>query len=231
VVLNINRLKKTEILWLANHYCKHHHTYLEHPVCFEKEKPETSPIYEKIGFLDIESGGSLTGEFGYVFSYCIKEFGKNKIYKRVIKPEEIKNKHIRDKNVIKQFCNDVRQFDVIVVYYGKDYRNRHDLPFLRTRAVKWGIKNFPLWKEKHVIDVYDIIRNKFKLYKNRMEDACRVFNISCKAHPLNPDVWQDALTGDTKALNYILTHNIEDVLSLEKLYKKVIMYKETRTTT
>jgi uncharacterized protein YprB with RNaseH-like and TPR domain len=69
------------------------------------------------------------------------------------------------------------------------------------------------------------------MYRRRMDDACRLFNIPSKAHPLNPDIWQDALAGNTKALDYILKHNEEDIISLQNLYKKVIKYKETRTTT
>ena len=62
-----------------------------------------------------------------------------------------------------------------------------------------------------------------------MDDACRFFGIPSKATPLNPDIWQDALCGEKKAIDYILQHNKEDVISLEKLWKKVIDYKPTES--
>jgi uncharacterized protein YprB with RNaseH-like and TPR domain len=60
--------------------------------------------------------------------------------------------------------------------------------------------------------------------------ACQTFDISAKGHPLNPDVWQDAMTGEREALKYILEHNREDVVSLEELYDRVIDYTQLRKT-
>lgn len=226
----VKRLRKSQLEWLGTHYCKCGHTYLEHWGCYLKENPSDSPLYEKIAFFDIESGGSLTADWGYTLTYCLKELDGPTI-KRFITPNEVRNKKVRDKRLLKQFCQDVKQFDKLVVYYGKDAPNRHDIPFLRTRSAKWGVTDFPKWKEKKVVDVYDIIKTKFKLARRRMDDACRLFNIPSKATPLNPDVWQDALAGKEWAIKYILKHNEEDVISLEKLWKLVVQYKGSQTTT
>ncbi len=103
------------------------------------------------------------------------------------------------------------------------HNSRFDLPFLRTRAIFWEL-DFPIYKSIYATDVYYIIKNKFRLHRNRMETACRTFGIPCKTHPINPEIWQDAMTGDRKALQYILEHNVEDVISLELLWKKVNQY-------
>lgn len=225
-MLNFNNLKKVDILWLFNHFCKHGHRYTEHPKCYRKEHQDP----EKIVMLDIESGGSLTADFGYMFSYALKDLN-GKVYSNVITGEEIRNEKIRDKRLVKDFCRDIKPYDVIVVYYGCDKPMRHDIPFLRTRAVKWGIDDFPLHKEKKVVDVYDIIKTKFRLARRRMADACRLFEIPYSDHPVNPVVWQNALSGNKKALDYIVLHNEEDVISLDLLYQKVIRFKEYKTTT
>jgi hypothetical protein len=77
----------------------------------------------------------------------------------------------------------------------------------------------------YVGDTHPILRNKFKLHSNRLETACDFFNIPAKQHKLNPDVWLKMITGNKKlmseAISYILQHNAEDVLSLEKLWKKI----------
>ena len=70
--LNLNRLRKSDIIWLAKNRCSHKHTYLEHPQCFFTENPSESPLYEKIGIFDIECS-NLNADFGYIISYCIKE--------------------------------------------------------------------------------------------------------------------------------------------------------------
>lgn len=217
---------------MLNFRCRHRHSGLTHPKCYDKARKKK----ERIGFLDIESGGSLDADWGFVLTYCIKRLDGD-IIQRSITPAEIKKPLMdgtgtKDKKLLEQFCKDVWEFDTLVVYYGKDRSGkyqRHDIPFLRTRAARWGVEGFPEWKQIKVIDVFDIISGKFKLSKRSMQNACRLFGIKSKGLPFNMEVWQDALAGHQPALDYILAHNLEDVLSLEKLYKKVIGYKETRT--
>ena len=104
----------------------------------------------------------------------------------------------KDKKVVEQFCRDVTNFDTLVVYYGKDRGGRwqrHDIPFLRTRAARWGVKGFPEWKQIKVIDLFDIVSGKFKLSKRSLANACRLFGIKAKGLPFNQEIWQDALAG------------------------------------
>jgi len=222
-VKNFNLLTKAEILWLENHFCKHGHRYTEHRHCFIAEDPEL----ERIGFFDIESGLSLTADFGYLFSYCIKELD-GPIIKNCIKPSEMRNDKIRDKRLVQDLCKDFHKFDVLVVYYGCDKPMRHDFPFARTRALKWGIGDFPKQKEKKVIDVYDIAKTKLKLARRRAVDVGRILGVEYKGEPVNPDIWQSASSGNPKALARILKHNEEDVIMLEKIWKILQPYKDYR---
>jgi uncharacterized protein YprB with RNaseH-like and TPR domain len=171
---------------------------------------------EKIGFFDIESS-NLQATFGIVLTYCIKALG-GKIIKRSIKPSEIRKK-IYDKNLMKQFIKDVRQFDRIVGYYS----TRFDVPFLRTRCLFYKL-DFPLYKEVLHTDVYYMVRNKLRLHRNRLETACEFFHIPAKEHRLKGDIWIAALGGDKKSLDFILKHNMEDVISLEALWKKLDLF-------
>ena len=138
----------------------------------------------------------------------------------------------KDKELMEQFCKDVWNFDTLVVYYGKDTGGRyqrHDIPFLRTRCAKWGVKGFPEWKQIQIIDLFDLVKKYFKLSKRSMQNACRLFGIKSKGLPFNMEVWQDCLAGHQKALDYVKKHNIQDLESTENLYKAVIKYRGTRT--
>jgi len=208
----LRSLRKDQILRLSKQTCKHGHSLLVHPVCLKKELGHE----EKIGFLDIEAS-NLSATFGYIISYCIKE-ANGKIIEKVLTPEDVEA-HTFDKNLMKQFIIDIKQFDRVLGYYS----TRFDIPFLRTRAVYWGL-DFPLYAEIKHTDVYYIIRNKLNLHRNRLETACEFFGIPCKGHRLNPSIWQRAMSGEKKALRYILLHNREDVVSLELLYNKVNLY-------
>ncbi len=228
-MINLNKLKKQEILDRYNFRCKHRHNGMSHSVCYEKARK----CGNRIGFLDIESGGSLDADWGFVFCYRIKALD-GPIIKGDITSAEIRAPIMgggtKDKNVVSKFCKDVWNFDTLVVYYGKDRGGRyqrHDIPFLRTRAMRWGVKGFPLWHEIRVIDVFDIVSRKTKLSKRSMANACRLFGIHAKGLPFNVEVWQDALAGHQKALTYIGKHCDQDVVSLEDLYKKIIPYMET----
>jgi len=232
-MLNVNLMLKKELLDRLNYRCKHRHNGMAsgHPTCYFKAREHG----ERIGFLDIESGGSLDADWGFVLTYCIKVLGEDKIYSSSITPEEVRAPLMaggtKDKRLLEQFCKDVWNFDTLVVYYGRDGSGkwqRHDIPFLRTRCARWGVKGFPEQKQIQVIDLFDIVSGKFKLSRRSMANACRLFGIKAKGLPFNVEVWQDSLAGHQPAMDYIMKHNIQDVRSTEELYKKIIKYKGNR---
>jgi uncharacterized protein YprB with RNaseH-like and TPR domain len=224
--LNLNKLKKAEILWLFNHFCRHGHRYTEHMSCFIAEKPQDSPLQEKIGFLDIESTG-LNANFDYVISYAIAT-NNAKMLGRVLTPKEPLNWKILDKKLLQQFCKDVRNFDRIVVYYGKSSRYRHDLPFLRTRCLKWNLP-FPLYKSIVVTDCYDIAKAKLKLHRYRLENVADFMGIPSKGHRLDAEIWQRAKLGHKPSLTHVWEHNKEDVITLRDVYYRLVdHYQKTR---
>jgi uncharacterized protein YprB with RNaseH-like and TPR domain len=188
--------------------CSHRHNGLAHPQCYEAVHPG-----ERIGFLDIEAT-SLNASFGYCLTYCIKRYG-GEILKRWVTPKEIRGYQF-DKRLMGQLLEDLTEFDRVITYYGTGY----DLPFLRTRCLTHGLDFPPMGSLFHT-DVYYSVRNKLRLYRNRMEVACSQFGIESKGHRLTPEVWMKAQAGDQGAIDYVLQHNIEDVESLEKLYDKM----------
>jgi len=220
--INLNRLKKSEILWLYNHYCRHGHRYIEHMNCFLEEKP-TDIITERIAFLDIETTG-LNANWDYIISWAIID-NDGKIYGRVLTRKEVLNWKVLDKKLMKEFSDTIKNFDRVVVYWGKD--RRHDLPFLRTRCLKWNVY-FPLYKELVVTDMYDIVKSKLRLHANRLENVCDFLGIPAKEHRLDAEMWLRAKLGDKKALDYVWKHNVEDVISLKAVYEKLERYSAKR---
>lgn len=210
----VQRLKKDELVWLGTHNCAHGHSYLEHYSCFLKENPNK----KRIGFLDIETS-NLDADFGILLCYCIKEAGKDKIYKGVITKKEATHTTEPDKRLVNQCVEDILKFDLLYTYFGTKF----DLPFLRSRAVALKIK-FPLHGTLKHKDIYYIIRNKFKLHRNRLEVACNeLVGASDKSH-FDGNIWRQAVQGDKVALSYILSHCEADVRDLEKLTDEVIDY-------
>ena len=201
-------MPKAEIVSRLRFRCPHRHNGLEHHKCYDSIHDT-----ERIGFLDIEAT-SLNASFGYMLSYCIKPLDKP-VVKRPISPNEIKNLTF-DKRLCKQLLEDLQSYDRLITYYGTGY----DIPFLRTRCLTHGLDFPPMGSIFHT-DVYYAVRNKLKLHRNRMEVACDQFGIESKGHRLTPKVWQEAQAGHKPAIDYVLQHNVEDVISLEALWKKM----------
>ena len=217
--VNLKRLKKDTLVWLGSHRCEHRHTGLSHPQCFSIDP-------ERLGFFDIESaGGGFNAQFGIMLSYCIKDGQSKTIYKdSLVKSDFTKHDSKardghEDARLVANCVRDMKRFDRLVTWYGTGF----DLKFTRTRAVICGVP-FPSYAELKHTDLYYLVRNRFKLTSNRLENACRALLGSTDKTHVDPAIWRMAGRGDQKAIGYILTHNEFDVLDLEKIYHKVIGY-------
>lgn len=189
--------------------CKHRHNGIDHHQCYD----EHNGLVERIGFYDIETS-NLSADFGIVLSYCILS-NDGKIYKRIITPEEIKS-GVFDKNLLREFCRDVRKFDRIIGYYSLKF----DAPFLRTRCVYHKL-NFPLFREIKHTDAYFVVKRNLNMHSRRLGVVAPFFGIAAKGHPLNGEVWLKCLSGNKKALRFVQVHNEEDVYSLKKLWNRI----------
>jgi len=216
----VARLKKADIVWLANNKCKHSHNYLAHFNCFLEERPD-GPLRIKSGYLDIETS-NLAANYGIIYCYCIKDEESDKIFERTITKKELKSKDM-DKNVIAQCIKDIKgNFDRIVTYYG----TRFDIPYLRSRAVFHGLE-FPEYGELLHTDLYYLVRNKFRLNSNRLKTACEFLLGNSDKTNINFTYWIRAMGGDMEALGYIVEHCRCDVLDLQKLHDVVIPFRKT----
>ena len=188
---------------------------MRHPECYERlNQPERG------GFLDIEAT-SLNASFGFLLSYCLKRQG-GEVLKRVVTPEEIHGLEF-DKRLCRQFLEDIEDFDRLYTFYG----TRYDVPFLRTRCLYHNLGFPPMGTYFHT-DVYWGCRNRLKLHSNRLEAACTFFGIPSKGTKLDPGVWRKAGVGCKKSLAAVLSHNEEDVVSLEALWD--VLQEHVRTT-
>lgn len=212
-MFNPNRITRKELINRLEFHCKHGHNGLTgHPQCYNKLNGEN----RNIAIIDIEST-ALNASFGWIISVCIKKLGGG-ITKLLVKPEEILE-GTTDKRLCQEFVKEMDKFDMIVGHYS----GKFDIPMLRTRCVFWNI-SFPRYADLIQKDTCQILWQKFKLHSNRLEAACDFFGIESKRHRLKPNLWQQAQAGNQKALNYILKHNEEDVISTEKLWLKINQY-------
>jgi len=215
--LDIAKCTKQELTYLATHRCKHGHSYLSHYTCWQKERDNQKA--ERIGFLDIETS-DLNAAHGVCLSYAIKELG-GKVVGRTLRPDEVKT-GTYDLDLMRECVRDMVSFDRLVGYYCID--RRFDLPFLRSRCLKNRVW-FPKYKDIVVSDCYSMAKNKLKLRSNRLQAVCEFLDIPSKAHKLDPQNWLRCLAGDQDALNYVWTHNVEDVESTEEVWRRLVEFQ------
>ena len=109
-------------------------------------------------------------------------------------------------------------FDRLVGYYCTD--GRFDFPMLRSRCLKNHVY-FPAYKELLVSDCYSMAKYKLRLRSNRLQAVCEFLDIPAKEHKLDPQHWLRCLAGDQESLNYVWSHNVEDVISTELVWRKL----------
>ena len=197
--------------------CKHSHTAQKHPHCFLKMLSKIDPHpkwYKKarVCYLDVEST-NLKASFGVMLSWAIKERG-GKTYFDVLKPKDF-DADIQDKRIVESLVQKLSQYNLIVTYYGTKF----DIPFIRSRALYWGIP-FPAYGNIFQLDMYYVVRSKLSLHSNRLQAAAEFLGIKGKT-PIDNVFWRRAIFGDQKALHEILRHNIGDVVVLELVHNRM----------
>lgn len=182
--------------------------------CNKKFHPslKTQPMELREGYLDIETSqaGRGAGEWGIVYSWALKERG-GKVRSDVMRERSLKE----ERRILVSLIRELKDFDMVYTWYGTG----HDIPILRTRALKHGLK-FPEYMELYHTDLLYVCRHRFKLTSNRLAHVCEFFGIPDKT-PLDPDIWVRASFGDKKAFAYIHAHNIGDVVALEKVHERL----------
>lgn len=204
----------TKLLPPSEYMCKHGHDGLAHRNCYLNYLSDREGL--RVGYLDIETS-QLNAKFGIIYSWAIKVKGEDTVLWDSISKEDYESGHI-DKRVVSSAISALDNFDVIYTYYGTKF----DIPFLRTRAMKWKLR-FPFHKQLYHQDLYYSVRNKMKLESNRLKSACAFLGIKGKTE-LAQDYWIRAMYGDLKALRYIVNHNVKDVEILEKLHERIRPY-------
>lgn len=205
-----------KLLITAGHWhCPHGHNGLVHPACWERFVASTDDEF-RVGYFDIEAT-NLKADFGVMLSYAFKVRGKNEILSNVIQQEDI-NAFRLDKPLVRQCLEDMTKFDMIVTYYGTGY----DIPFVRTRALKWRL-NFPEYGALIHHDLYYVARSKLKLSRTSLENVGKLIGVGELKNHLEPDIWTQALINE-KAREYILDHNKRDVILLEKAHDRLLPY-------
>jgi DNA polymerase elongation subunit (family B) len=214
--VNFARMKKEEIIWMANHRCVAHGVqYTSHPNCYLIENPEK----QRTGFIDIEAS-QLTADWGITLCVSILPLDEPKGFVRTITKAELFSDDC-DKALLKDVVKEMRTYDRLIGYYASNMR--FDIPFLRTRAIHHDL-DFPGFGEIVMEDLFPIVKYKFKLRSNRLDSACEaLLGHTTKTRWLWKH-WLRAIQGKQESLDYIEDHCIKDTEEAKRLYQKIFKF-------
>jgi len=223
--LNPNKLTKKEIVDRLKFRCRHGHNGFSHPSCYASEKG----LVERVGCLDIETS-NLSADFGIILCWAIYDLATEEILYDHLIPEDLRKGRF-DKRVVGSLCDNLPQFDRVVTHYGE----RFDIPYIRTRALKWGLEErFPAYGQLYHTDVWKIARRKLKLHSNRQGSvAVGIGDIDIKTK-IRPDIWLAMQFGTPEeraaAIAEITEHCCLDVEQLASNYRRLAPFvREGRT--
>jgi len=161
---------------------------------------------------------NLSADFGVILCGVIKPAEGDPI---VFRADHLNgkwsNRRSDDSKVVKAIITELSNYDIWIAHNGA----RFDVPFLRTRAARWGLSALPT---KKLLDPVLLARNKLRMSFNSLKALGTFLGCDSKTD-VDPEMWLRAsLDGDRKAMTYIVEHCVEDVLSLERIVGKLKDY-------
>lgn len=165
--------------------------------------------------VDIETF-NLNADFGIVLCGVVKAEGQEPIVFRGDK--YVKNwtkRRSDDSNLVVAIAKEMCNHPIWIAHNGRKF----DLPYLNTRLIRRGRNPLPL--PKVMIDPVELARNKLRMSFNGLKQIASLLGCNSKTE-VEPEVWmRAALDGCTKSLDTIVTHCVEDVITLEKVVDKL----------
>lgn len=169
---------------------------------------------------DIETS-DLDGARGIILCACIQSSKQRKMVTlRTDKMNPNWKKGLRgdDSALVKELSDILVEHDVLAAHNGAKF----DIPFVRTRRLRWGMKPMP---EKKMVDPLAIAWRKLRLRSNRLGAISDHLGIADKKTPLDLSIWMDCILNGTKAsMDLIVEHCQADVRVLEAVLEAVQPY-------
>jgi uncharacterized protein YprB with RNaseH-like and TPR domain len=161
---------------------------------------------------------NLCADFGVVLCGVVKPaHGKPLVFRADQLNKNWKTGRSDDSAVVKAIVDELSSHDIWVAHNGA----RFDVPFLRTRLLRWGLGALPSAK---LIDPVFLARNKLRMSFNSLSQVANLLGCNNKTE-VQPEVWlKAALDGDKKSMDYIVAHCVADVDVLEQVVGALKVY-------
>lgn len=197
-----------------------------------REKYLENDIY-KIGYVDIETSG-LSADFDFMITYAVLvrdiKTGKTEIRKARISTIDLERaKKLGDADRIDELLlgklmEHISDIDCIIVHWGIG-KHRHDIPFIRSRMAINKVSGFPKIRMVRFGDTQRWASQIHRLRNNGLGTIADAYGLSTHKTPVKTKDWKKAsMFADKKSIDYILNHNVKDVIITYKVHKHIENY-------
>lgn len=154
----------------------------------------------------------------YIICAAWKWEGEDKVHSVSVldDPKRYSKNPSDDFYVVEKLHDVLSDADVIIHHNGDSFDKR----YLDTRIL---IHDLPTLPPIPSIDTCKVAKSKLYFNSNKLDYIGKVLKVGQKIHT-TPGLWLRVLGGESKAIKEMLEYNKQDVLLLEKVYKKLRPY-------
>lgn len=122
-----------------------------------------------------------------------------------------------DKRLLRGLYDLLDEADIVVAHNG----DKFDIKKINARFAYHGMGYPSMYKS---IDTLKICKKEFSLTFNKLDYICRYFNLPGKMSTGGQDLWNRCKAGDEKALEKMDKYCKNDVIILERVFKRLTPY-------
>jgi DNA polymerase elongation subunit (family B) len=170
---------------------------------------ETSPNVAHVwGIWQQNVGLSQLLESSYTMCYSAKWLDDEQVYFDSVQKSEAKS-------MLEGIHGLLEQADAVVHYNGTKF----DMPTLNKEFIIHKMNPPPPIKQ---IDLLRVVKSQFRFPSNKLDYVAQRLSLGKKKDHEGHILWVKCMNGDKKAWKTMEAYNIQDVILLEKLYKKLL---------
>jgi len=192
------------------------------------KKPVVRKVHSgpKVLFLDIETAPNLATvwsiwnqniaisqllESSYTLCWAAKWMHSDKVMFDSVKQSG-------KEGVIKSIWKLVNEADIVIHYNGR----RFDMPVLNREFLLLRLPPPTPYKQ---IDLYVAVKKKFQFVSHKLDYVAKMLGMPGKIKTTH-QLWLDCMNGKADAWKHMKAYNINDVIELEKVYKRILGWIE-----
>lgn len=119
-----------------------------------------------------------------------------------------------DEHILNNLHGLLDSADIVVAHNG----NRFDIPKVNARFIQAGLEPPSPYKR---IDTFQVAKRQFGFTSNRLDSIADFLGIGRKLNTGGFKLWERCLNDEVEAFEEMVEYNIQDVLLLEEVYKRM----------